>query len=169
MFRLERRLLDLGAELDIPWRLSGREEARRRAEAAAVQAELYAAYAEVYGTDLGQLDMGQPDMGQPDAEWAAEPWDHEVPEPPLRVRGLRLGQGGMFWAAGEAGCPHLAWDGQTLRPSAPLLPAFGEPLLGGALRILFERWQVGRVQLGGGGPVLRRREWFERTGVVRGP
>ena len=41
-------------------------------------------------------------------------------------------------------------------------------LLGGALRILFERWNVGRVRLGAGGPLLRRREYFERVGMVRG-
>ncbi|WP_261663232.1 ABC-F family ATP-binding cassette domain-containing protein [Deinococcus sp. Marseille-Q6407] len=147
MFRLERALLDLRAELDTPWLLSGREEARRRAEAAQLQGELYDTYAEVYGQ---------------------EQWDDEVPEPPLRVRGVRFETGGMFWAAEQPECPHLAWDGQTLRASGPLPAHFGELLLGGALRILFERWNVGRVRLGGGGPRLTRREWFERVGTVRG-
>ena len=149
MFRLERALLDLQAELDTPWRLTGREEARLRSEAAQLQTELYAAYAEVYGQEV---------------------WDAEVPEPPLRVRAVRFETGGMFWAAHQPECPHLAWDGRTLRLSAdrdgPLPAHFGEPLLGGALRILFEGWQVGRVQLGEGGPLLSRREWFERLGAA---
>ncbi|WP_189643678.1 ABC-F family ATP-binding cassette domain-containing protein [Deinococcus piscis] len=147
MFRLERSLLDLHAELDTPWRLTGREEARLRAEAAQAQAELYATYAEVYGQEV---------------------WDDEVPEPPLRVRAVRFEMGGMFWAAHQPECPHLAWDGHTLRASGPLPAHFGEPLLGGALRILFERWNVGRAGLGEGGPLLSRREWFERLGAAPG-
>ncbi|MDO4263179.1 MAG: ABC-F family ATP-binding cassette domain-containing protein [Deinococcus sp.] len=150
MFRLEQALLDLHAELDTPWRLTGREEARLRSEAGHLQAELYATYAEVYGEEV---------------------WDDEVPEPPLRVRALHLESGGIFWAAHQPECPHFAWDGLTLRLSTdgagPLPAHFAEALLGGALRILFGRWQVGRVQLGEGGPLLRRREWFERTGAVR--
>ena len=73
----------------------------------------------------------------------------------------------MFWAARDEGCPHLAWDGETLRFSAPPLAWYGAALLGGALRILFEHWNVSRAQLGEGGPVLKRREWFERVGLVR--
>ncbi|RTR29852.1 ABC-F family ATP-binding cassette domain-containing protein [Deinococcus radiophilus] len=147
MFRLERRWLDLQTALDAPSRPSGREEARLRAEAAAVQLDLYAAYAEVY---------------------AAEVWDAEAPEPPLRVRGVRFETGGMFWAAGQPDCPHLAWDGHTLRPSDPLPAEYGAALLGGALRLLFERWNVGRVRLGAGGRWLTRREWFGQLGLVGG-
>ncbi|MDB5045833.1 MAG: transporter ATP-binding protein, partial [Deinococcus sp.] len=43
---------------------------------------------------------------------------------------------------------------------------YGAALLGGALRILFERWNVGRVRLGEGGPLLTRRAYFERVGLV---
>ena len=151
MFRLERRLLDLRAALDAPQTLTGREQARMQAEAAALQGEFYAAYSEVYGAPI---------------------WDDEVPEPPFRVRGLHLGEGGgIFWAAGPAGEPlefaHFAWDSETLRPSGPLPPWAGPALLGGTLRLLFERWGVGRVRLGEDGPVLRRRDWFGRTGRIR--
>ena len=104
--------------------------------------------------------------------YGAPIWDDEVPEPPFRVRGLHLGEGGgIFWAAGPAGEPlefaHFAWDSETLRPSGPLPPWAGPALLGGTLRLLFERWGVGRVRLGEDGPVLRRRDWFGRTGRIR--
>lgn len=73
----------------------------------------------------------------------------------------------MFWAAHDETCPHLAWDGRTLRFSAPVEAWYGAALLAGALRVLFERWNVGRAELGEGGLVLTRRQYFERTGVVR--
>ena len=73
----------------------------------------------------------------------------------------------MFWAARDETCPHLAWDGLTLRWNGEPPDWYGGILLGGALRILFERWNVGRVQMGENGPQLTRRVWFERTGVIR--
>ncbi|TDE87092.1 ABC-F family ATP-binding cassette domain-containing protein [Deinococcus sp. S9] len=146
---IERQLADLRHELDAPpGTLTGREEARLRAQAHRLQVYLYELYAEAF---------------------AAPQFDAEVREPPLTVRAQRLGErGGMFWAARDEDCPHLAWDGQTLRFSASPPAWYGAALLGGALRILFEQWQVGRVRLGEGGPVLRRRAYFERVGVVRG-
>lgn len=150
----EDRLLALTETLDTPWTLTGREEARLRSEAGQVQQQLYALYAEVY---------------------SKEHWDTEVPEPPLRVRAVRFSPspaggmgnaGGMFWAAGQADGAHLAWNEHTLRPSAPMPADFGAALLGGTLRILFEHWNVGRVQLGETGPLLTRREWFEWLGLA---
>ncbi|WP_288404908.1 ABC-F family ATP-binding cassette domain-containing protein [uncultured Deinococcus sp.] len=151
--RLETRLGEVRRDLDaLPGSLSGREEGRLRAQAHALQQELYALYAEVH---------------------AAPQWDEQVREPPLTVRAQRLGDwaggggGGMFWAAHDESCPHLAWDGRTLRFSGPVEAWYGAALLGGALRVLFERWNVGRAQLGEAGPVLTRRQYFERTGTVR--
>ncbi|WP_420898762.1 hypothetical protein [Deinococcus wulumuqiensis] len=130
-----------------PGTLTGREEARLRSQAHQLGHALYDLYAEVFG---------------------APQWDAQVREPPLTVRAQRLGErGGMFWAARDEGCPHLAWDGETLRFSAPAPAWYGAALLGGALRILFEHWNVGKARLGEGGPVMRRREWFERIGLVR--
>ncbi|EYB68771.1 ABC transporter [Deinococcus phoenicis] len=144
---VETQLADLRRELDAPpGTLTGREEARLRAQAHQLQAHLYDLYAQAF---------------------AAPQFDAEVREPPLTVRAQKLGEaGGMFWAARDEACPHLAWDGETLRFSAPPPGWYGAALLGGALRILFERWNVGRVRLGEGGPVLRRRTYFERAGVV---
>ncbi|MFC3603465.1 ABC-F family ATP-binding cassette domain-containing protein [Deinococcus soli (ex Cha et al. 2016)] len=146
---LEAQLAALRAELDRPpGSLTGREEARVRAQAHAVQQGLYGLYAQV---------------------WSAPQFDAEVREPPLTVRAQRLGDtGGMFWAAHDEGCPHLAWDGQTLRWNGEPTAWFGAALLGGALRVLFERWNVGRVGLGDGGPVLTRRAYFERLGLAPG-
>ncbi|SEI72405.1 ATP-binding cassette, subfamily F, member 3 [Deinococcus reticulitermitis] len=155
----ERELAELRRTLDAPpGTLTGREEARVRAQAHALQQQLYDLYA---------------------AAFAAPQWDAEVREGPLRVRAQRLGDwglgeweagpgGGMFWAAHDEGCPHLAWDGRVLRFSAPPPAWYGAALLGGALRILFECWNVGRVRLGEGGRVLRRREYFERVGRIGG-
>ncbi|WP_293909999.1 ABC-F family ATP-binding cassette domain-containing protein [Deinococcus sp.] len=131
--------------------LTGREEARARAERHRLRLELFELYAEVY---------------------AAPNYDCEVRERRFRVRAQRLEAGGMFWAARNENCPHLAWDGQTL--SMQQLGAvsspdwYGAELLGGALRILFERWNVGRVRLGEGGPELTRRGYFERMRLVAG-
>ncbi|MFC4426001.1 ABC-F family ATP-binding cassette domain-containing protein [Deinococcus navajonensis] len=151
---LETQLTGIRAALEgPPGSLSGREEARLRALAHRLQAGLYELYAVAY---------------------AAPQYDDQVREPPLTVRGQKLGdwsgagRGGMFWAARDEPCPHLAWDGQTLRFSAEPPPWFGAALLGGALRILFERWNAGHVRLGEEGPFLTRREYFERTGVLRG-
>ena len=86
------------------------------------------------------------------------------------MRAQRLGDaggGGMFWAAQDETCPHLAWDGTALRWSAGAPEWYGAALLGGALRILFEHWNVGRVRLGEGGPTLTRRQYFERLGLIR--
>ncbi|GMA16763.1 ABC-F family ATP-binding cassette domain-containing protein [Deinococcus metallilatus] len=151
---IELQLADIRRELDAPpGTLTGREEARLRAQAHQLQAHLDELYAQAY---------------------AAPQFDAQVREPPLTVRAQKLGDcvggrgGGMFWAARDEECPHLAWDGETLRFSA-LPPAwYGAALLGGALRILFEQWNVGRVRLGEGGPVLKRRAYFERIGVVSG-
>lgn len=147
MGQLERELLDIRRQLDEPGRLSGREEARLRASAHRLGQGLYELYAEVYG---------------------AEQWEHECWAGPLRIRAQRLGErGGMFWAAGAQGCPHLAWDGETLRLSGPMSEWFGRLLLAGALETLFLRWNVGRVRLGeGGGETLTRRRYFELLGIV---
>ena len=148
LVHLETRLSDVRRALDAPpGTLTGREEARLRSQAHQLGHALYDLYAEVFG---------------------APQWDAQVREPPLTVRAQRLGErGGMFWAARDEGCPHLAWDGETLRFSAPAPAWYGGALLGGALRILFEHWNVGKARLGEGGPVIRRREWFERIGLVR--
>ena len=123
--------------------LTGREEARLRSRLHALGGQLYDVYAEAY---------------------AAPQWDYEVRSGPLRVRAQRLGEcGGMFWAANDESCPHLAWDGETLRFSAPAPEWYGAALLGAALPLLFLRWDVGKVRLGEGGRVLRRREWWERV------
>ncbi|ACO46580.1 ABC-F family ATP-binding cassette domain-containing protein [Deinococcus deserti] len=150
---VETQLSALRAALDgPPGSLSGREEARLRAQAHHLQVRLYDLYSEVY---------------------AAPQYDEQVREPPLTVRAQRLGdwpngqRGGMFWAAHDDDCPHLAWDGQTLRFSESPEAWFGAALLAGALRILFERWNAGRVQLGQGGPVLTRRAYFEQLGFIQ--
>ncbi|WP_425147101.1 ABC-F family ATP-binding cassette domain-containing protein [Deinococcus sp.] len=143
----EARLLELNAQLD-SLGLSGREEARVRSERHAVQVEVYELYAEAYF---------QPQH------------DHEVRSGPLRVRAQRFDGadgtgGGMFWAAHDLTCPHLAWDGLTLRWSDAPPAWYGAALLGGALELLFTRWNMGRVQLGEGGQTLTRRQFFERAG-----
>ncbi|WP_034384929.1 ABC-F family ATP-binding cassette domain-containing protein [Deinococcus sp. YIM 77859] len=145
---IETQLAGLRRALDAPpGTLTGREEARLRAQVHQLQEHLYELYAQAY---------------------AAPQFDAEVREPPLTIRAQRLGErGGMFWATRDEACPHLAWDGETLRFSALPPVWYGAALLGGALRILFERWNVGRVRLGEGGPVLKRRAYFERVGVVR--
>jgi ATPase subunit of ABC transporter with duplicated ATPase domains len=145
---LEIQLADLRRELDAPpGSLTGREEARLRAQTHGLQTHLYDLYAQAF---------------------AAPQFDAEVREGPLTVRAQRLGEtGGMFWAARDESCPHLAWDGETLRFSGPPPGWYGAALLGGSLRILFERWNVGRARLGGGGPLLTRRAYFERTGLIR--
>ena len=144
---LERRLAQTRAALDAPpGQLTGREEARLRAQAHQTGQELYALYAEAF---------------------AAPEYDCEFRSGPLRVRAQRLGErGGMFWAARDETCPHLAWDGQTLRFSAPPPGWYGAALLGAALPLLFLRWGATRVTLGEGGRVLTRREWFELEGWI---
>ncbi|SMB94390.1 ABC-F family ATP-binding cassette domain-containing protein [Deinococcus hopiensis] len=144
---VETQLAEVRRELDAaPGTLTGREEARLRAQAHQLRQHLYGLYAEAYG---------------------AAQFDEEVREPPLTVRAQRLGErGGMFWPARDESCPHLAWDGETLRFSAPVPDWYGAALLGAALRVLFERWNAPKARLGEGGPVLRRRAYFERTGQV---
>jgi ATP-binding cassette subfamily F protein 3 len=163
---VENQLLEARASLNATGALTGREEARLRAQTHQLQQHLYDLYAEAF---------------------AAPNYDAQVREPPLTVRGQKLGewddlskglgseglgQGGMFWAAHDPSCPHLAWDGERLRwsvvSSADLPTWYGAALLGGALRILFERWNVGRARLGEGGPLLTRRAYFERVGLVGG-
>ncbi|WP_135229928.1 ABC-F family ATP-binding cassette domain-containing protein [Deinococcus fonticola] len=150
---LENQLAQIQTVLDgPPGRLTGREEARLRAQLYHVQQRLYGLYAGAF---------------------AAPQWDDQVREPPLTVRAQHLGDGppgsggGMFWAANDESCPHLAWDGATLRFSGPAPTWYASALLGGALRILFERWNVGKVQLGESGRLLRRRAYFERVGLIR--
>ncbi len=141
----EVRLAAIERELNAPG-LGGRDEARLRAERHRRRQALDELYAEMYGADT---------------------YDVEVRTPHLRVRAQIFETGAMFHAAHGDGCANLAWDGETLRwmPEAP--PAwFGAELLEGALRVLFERWNAGRVQLGEGGPVLRRRVYFERLGLA---
>ncbi len=150
LVHIENQLAELRRALDsTPGGLSGREEARLRSQAHVLQHHLYDLYAEAF---------------------AAPQYDDQVREPPLTVRAQRLGEaGGMFWAARDEGCPHLAWDGAVLRWSADPPAWYGAALLGGSLRLLFERWNVGRVQLGEDGPTLTRRRYFERVGLVRPP
>ncbi len=139
----ERRLLTIDQELNAP--LTQREEGRLRSERVRLRTQLLDLYAEVY---------------------AAPQYDAEVRQLYLRVRGQRLESGGMFWAALDGSCPHLAWDGRTLRLQGRPAAWYGAELLGGALRILFEQWNVGRVQLGEGGVMLSRRAYFEKIGLV---
>ena len=113
-----------------------------------MQGQIYGLYEEVYY--------------QPQYDW-------EFRSGPLRVRAQRFedsGQlvGGMFWAAHDLSCPHLAYDGEVLRWSDPPLGWYGAWLLGAALDVLFLRWNRGRVRLGEGGPLLTRRQYFERLG-----
>ncbi|PTA69462.1 ABC-F family ATP-binding cassette domain-containing protein [Deinococcus arcticus] len=145
---LEAQLGTIRAELDRPpGTLTGREEARLRAQAHALQQTLYGLYAQV---------------------WEAPQYDAQVREPPLTVRAQRLGEdGGMFWAAHNEGCAHLAWDGYTLRWNGEPPAWYGAALLGGTLRILFEHWNVGRVELGDDGLRLTRRAYFERLGLIQ--
>uniref|UniRef100_UPI002869AD37 ATP-binding cassette domain-containing protein n=1 Tax=Deinococcus sp. TaxID=47478 RepID=UPI002869AD37 len=144
---IENQLRDIRALLDQPGKLTGREEARLRSQAHALQEHLYGLYAAAF--DAPQYDL-------------------QVREPGLTVRAQRFGEhGGMVWAARDDTCPHLAWDGVTLRWNGDPPPWYGATLTGGALRILFEHWNVGRVQLGEDGPQVTRRTWFERTGVIR--
>ena len=148
----ETRLATLNADLD-SLALSGREEARARSERHALQHDIYGLYEEVYY--------------QPQYDW-------EVRSGPLRVRAQRFGGGafgetgapggGMFWAAHDLSCPHLAWDGEVLRWSDPPPGWYGGWLLGAALDLIFLRWNLGRVTLGEGGPTLSRRKYFERLG-----
>ncbi len=126
---LEDRLADLANRL-VFGQLTGREEARLRREQRRVRGELGALYDEVYGAEL---------------------FDHEVREGPLRVRGLKLGAGGLFWARGARDCPHLAWSGEVLAWQGGEVEAwFAENLLRGALRVLFEHWAVEDVTFPGG-------------------
>ncbi|OLV19453.1 ABC-F family ATP-binding cassette domain-containing protein [Deinococcus marmoris] len=150
LIHIENQLADVRTALDsTPGGLSGREEGRLRSQAHQLQQHLYDLYAEAF---------------------ACPQYDIQVREPPLTVRAQRLGEaGGMFWAARDETCPHLAWDGTVLRWSAPPPDWYGAALLGGTLRILFERWNAGRVQLGEGGPTLTRRQYFERLGLIRTP
>lgn len=150
LVHIENQLADVRTALDsTPGGLSGREEGRLRSQAHQLQQHLYDLYAEAF--ECPQYDI-------------------QVREPPLTVRAQRLGEaGGMFWAARDDTCPHLAWDGTVLRWSALPPDWYGAALLGGALRILFERWNAGRVQLGEGGPTLTRRQYFERLGLIRTP
>ncbi|QLG10361.1 ABC-F family ATP-binding cassette domain-containing protein [Deinococcus sp. D7000] len=152
LVHIENQLAEVRRALDsTPGGLSGREEARLRSQAHQLQHHLYDLYAEAF---------------------AAPQYDLQVREPPLTVRAQRLGDpavggGGMFWAARDESCPHLAWDGTVLRWSATPPAWYGAALLGGALRILFEHWNVGRVRLGEDGPPLTRRQYFERLGLIR--
>ncbi|GGJ82459.1 ABC-F family ATP-binding cassette domain-containing protein [Deinococcus aquiradiocola] len=139
----EAKLAALNAQLD-SLTLTGREEARARADRHAVQQDVYGLYAEVYH---------------------APQYDWERRSGPLRVRAQRFPEGGaMFWAAHDLSCPHLAYDGQTLRWSDPPPTWFGAWMLGGALDLILLRWDRGRVQLGEHGPTLTRRAYFERLG-----
>ncbi|MDV6375185.1 ABC-F family ATP-binding cassette domain-containing protein [Deinococcus arenicola] len=153
LIHIENQLTDVRTALDsTPGGLSGREEGRLRSQAHQLQHHLYDLYAEAF---------------------AAPQYDLQVREPPLTVRAQRLGEaveggGGMFWASRDETCPHLAWDGCVLRWDALPPEWYGAALLGGTLRILFEHWNAGRVQLGENGPVLTRRQYFERLGLVRG-
>ena len=141
---LEERLTDLGARL-VFGHLTGREEARVRREQRRLRAELGALYDEVYGAEL---------------------FDHEVREGPLRVRGLKLGAGGQFWARGARDCPHLAWSGEVLTwQGERTQPWFAGALLRGALRILFEHWAAEDVTFPGG-RVLPCQEYFAAEGLL---
>lgn len=143
---VENQLINLKQLLEQPGTLTGREEARIRTQAHELQHQLYDLYAQAFAT---------------------EQYDYQVPEPPIRVRGQHLGETeGIFWAANNQTCPHLAWDGQTLRFNETPPAWYGIPLLGGTLRILFEHWNVGRVQLGQNGPTLTRRTYFENVGII---
>lgn len=142
--RLEDRLLEIETLLSQPQ--SQREEGRLRSERQQLRAELFECYAAYYAAPL---------------------FDDQTRERGLTVYAQRLEAGGMFWAAHNETCPHLAWDGQTLRFSAPAPAWYGAKLLAGALRILFERWNIGQVQLGEGGLVLRRRRYFELEGIIQ--
>ncbi len=145
---VEQELMQIQAQLNTT-PLTGREEARLRSRNHHLQHDLYELYAEAFSSPQ---------------------FDAQVQEPPLVVQAQRFGeQGGMFWAADNETCPHLAWDGNTLRWSESAPAWFGAALLGGALRILFERWYVVRVYLGEGGPSLSRRQYFERVGIIRLP
>ena len=139
----ELRLRAVDAELGTA--LTQREEGRLRSERHNLRSALLELYAEVY---------------------AAPQFEVEVREQHLRVRGQRLESGGMLWAARDEACPHFAWDGRTLRLQGGAPAWYAADLLGGALRILFEHWNVGRVQLGEDGPVLTRRRYFEKIGLV---
>ncbi len=148
----EQKLAALNVQLD-SLTLSGRGEARARSERHALQGQIYGLYEEVYY--------------QPQYGW-------ELRSGPLRVRAQRFedsGQGdsdqpggGMFWAAYDLSCPHLAYDGEVLRWSDPPPEWYGAWLLGAALDIIFLRWNRGRVRLGEGGLLLTRRQYFERLG-----
>lgn len=140
---LEDRLSE--AEQRLGQGLSGREEGRLLAQRANLRAQLYEAYAQAYAAPL---------------------YDAQTRERGLTIRAQRLERGGMFWVAHNESCPHLAWDGQTLRFSAPAPAWYGSTLLAGALRILFEQWRVTRVQLGEGGPLLERRRYFELEEII---
>ncbi len=145
----EDRLLALEALLNADLPPTQREQSRALSERHQLRQELYGLYAEYY---------------------AVPQFDHEVRHGPLTIRAQRLETGGIFWAAHNDTCPHLAWDGVTLRwNTAPDLPPvwYGEALLAGALRILFERWHVTRVQLGESGPVLLRRQYLKMEFSLR--
>jgi len=141
---LEHRLAALNTQLD-SLTLTGREEARVRSERHAAQVGIYALYEAVYF--------------QPQYDW-------EVRSGPLRVRAERFERGAMFWAAHDLACPHLAWDGEVLRWSDPPPDWYGAWLLGAATELILLRWNKGRVRLGENGPLLTRRQYFERLGYV---
>ncbi|MFB9992721.1 ABC-F family ATP-binding cassette domain-containing protein [Deinococcus oregonensis] len=168
---VENQLLEARASLNATGALTGREEARLRAQTHTLQQHLYDLYAEAFAAPNYDAQVREPPLtvrGQKLGEWGPEMMASQNP----RTEDASLGRGGMFWAAHDQGCPHLAWDGECLRWSMTAsgdLPAwYGAALLGGALRILFERWNVGRVRLGEGGALLTRRAYFERLGLVSG-
>ncbi|UQN05535.1 ABC-F family ATP-binding cassette domain-containing protein [Deinococcus sp. QL22] len=166
---VENQLLEARASLNATGALTGREEARLRAQTHTLQQHLYDLYAEAFAAPNYDAQVREPPLtvrGQQLGEWGAEITG------PKGLRTEHIGRGGMFWAAQDPGCPHLAWDGECLRwsvvSSADLPAWYGAALLGGALRILFERWNVGRVRLGEGGSLLTRRVYFERVGLGSG-
>ncbi|ADV67643.1 ABC-F family ATP-binding cassette domain-containing protein [Deinococcus maricopensis] len=145
---LESKLADIARALDTHPGPTGREEARLRARQHRLRQDLYTAYGDAY---------------------AAPQWDLRTREGALTIHATLFGAGAMFHAARDPDCPHLAWDGATLRWSTPPPAWYGAALLGGALRLLFERLGVTRATLGDGGPTLTRRAYFERSGYVRHP
>ncbi|PYE54922.1 ABC-F family ATP-binding cassette domain-containing protein [Deinococcus yavapaiensis] len=143
--RGETRLADLDARL-VHTTLTGREEARVRSERHALRRQLYDLYADVFGADV---------------------FDHEVREGPLHVRGVKTGRGGAFYARRADGCPGLAWSGEELSWQGGTAERwFAAHLTRGALRILFEHWNVTSVRFANG-RVLSLEE-YERTLDGRG-
>gem|GEM_PF-117275 len=148
MRQLEDRLRELDATLTFA-RLTGREEARVRSDRHETRQALSEAYDVVYGEEV---------------------FDHEVPARPVHVRGVRVGAGGMFWVRAARECPHLAWSGEVLSWRGTRAEAwFAEAITGGALRILFEHWNVHRVTFPGGAS-LTRDEYLSASGLAwQGP